>query len=83
MTETTANIVKDIIIEQMGVSADKVSDDTDVVDLGCDSLDFVEIIMELEDEFDIIIKDEEFDGKSVVKDIIAFVEKKIADKTTG
>ena len=51
--------VIEIICEQMGQSKEKVSEDTSFInDLGADSLDTVELVMELEDEFDLSIPDD-------------------------
>lgn len=52
--------VKDIIVDRLGVDADKVTEDASFKDdLGADSLDIVELVMELEDEFGTEIPDEE------------------------
>ena len=52
--------VKDIIVEQLGVKADQVTPEAKFIeDLGADSLDIVELVMEFEDEFELSIPDEE------------------------
>ncbi len=70
-----AERVKNIVCEQMGASADKVTDETHFVnDLGADSLDTVELVMEFEDEFDISIPDEDAEKIQTVGDAIKYIE---------
>ena len=68
--------VKKIIIEQLGVSEDEVAEDASFVDdLGADSLDTVELVMALEEEFGCEIPDEEAENITTVKQAIAYVNK--------
>ena len=68
--------VRDIVAEQLGVDKDKVSPDTSFVnDLGADSLDTVELVMELEEEFDISIPDDAAEKIQTVGQAIDFIEK--------
>ncbi|MEQ8764115.1 MAG: acyl carrier protein [Planctomycetota bacterium] len=70
-----AERVKNIVCEQMGASADKVTEQTHFVnDLGADSLDTVELVMEFEDEFDISIPDEDAEKIQTVGDAIKYIE---------
>ena len=70
--------VKAIIIDKLGVDESEVTNDASFTnDLGADSLDTVELIMELEKEFDIQIPDDEAEGIATVGDAISFVEKAI------
>ena len=74
-----ADRVKKIVIEQLGVKEDEVKNTASFVDdLGADSLDTVELVMALEEEFDIEIKDEEAEKITTVQDAINFVEKRAA-----
>lgn len=67
--------VVDIVCEQMGASRDKVSDETSFInDLGADSLDTVELVMEFEDEFDLNIPDEDAEKIQTVGDAIRYIE---------
>ena len=67
--------VIDIVCEQMGASRDKVTNDTSFVnDLGADSLDTVELVMEFEDEFDLNIPDEDAEKIQTVGEAIAYIE---------
>jgi acyl carrier protein len=68
--------VIDIVAEQLGVDRDKVTPDTHFVnDLGADSLDTVELVMELEEEFDINIPDDAAEKIQKVGEAIEFIEK--------
>ncbi|CCO22534.1 acyl carrier protein [Maridesulfovibrio hydrothermalis] len=74
---SAAEKVKAIIIDQLGVSADEIKDEASFVeDLGADSLDLTELIMAMEEEFDVEIEDEDAQKIMKVKDAIAFVENK-------
>lgn len=67
--------VIEIVCEQMGQSKDKVNENTSfITDLGADSLDTVELVMELEDEFDLSIPDEEAEKIKTVGDAIKYIE---------
>ncbi|MBQ3865578.1 MAG: acyl carrier protein [Clostridia bacterium] len=67
--------IKDIIVEQLGVEADAVTLETHLMkDLEADSLDAVEIIMAIEEEFDIEIPDEEAEKFQTVGDLVHYVE---------
>jgi len=76
-----AERVKRIIEEQLMVDEDEITDDASFVDdLGADSLDTVEMIMELEDEFGIEIPDEEAEKLVTVGDAIEYIKKKVGQK---
>lgn len=69
--------IKEIIAKVLSVDAADVTDDASFVDdLGADSLDLVNLIMTMEDEFDIRIEDEEAEKIKLVKDAIAFVQER-------
>lgn len=66
--------VKNIIIEQLGVSADEVQLNASFVDdLGADSLDLVELVMVLEEEFGYEIPDEDAEKIQTVKDAVNYI----------
>jgi acyl carrier protein len=66
----------DIIVEQLSVEKDKVVANASFVDdLGADSLDLVELIMAMEEGFDIEIPDEDAEGITTVQDAIDYVKK--------
>ena len=67
--------VKAIIVDKLGVDESEVTSEASFTnDLGADSLDTVELIMELEKEFDIQIPDDEAESIATVGDAISFVE---------
>ena len=67
--------IKDIIVEQLGVEESAVAMDTNLMkDLEADSLDAVEIIMAIEDEFGIEIPDEDAEKFQTVGDLVKYVE---------
>jgi acyl carrier protein len=67
----------DIIVEQLSVEKEKVVPNASFVDdLGADSLDLVELIMAMEEGFDIEIPDEDAEGITTVQDAIDYVKKK-------
>jgi acyl carrier protein len=73
---SVAEKVKAIVVEQLGVSADEVKPEASFVeDLGADSLDLTELIMAMEESFDIEIDDEEAQKIAKVKDAIDYIEK--------
>jgi acyl carrier protein len=67
--------VKEIIVEQLGVNADQVTSEAKFIeDLGADSLDTVELVMALEEEFGQEIPDEEAEKLQSVGDVIKYIE---------
>ncbi len=67
--------VTDIVSEQLGVEKDKISRETSFVnDLGADSLDTVELVMELEEEFDVNIPDDAAEKIQTVGQAIEYIE---------
>ena len=71
----TAEKVKAIIVDNLGVDAKEVVAEASFTnDLGADSLDTVELIMEFEKEFDIQIPDDKAESIITVKDAISFIE---------
>jgi acyl carrier protein len=73
--------VKSIIAEQLGVKPEEVTSEASFVDdLGADSLDTVELVMALEEEFGIEIPDEDAEKITTVADAIKYIEEKSAIK---
>jgi acyl carrier protein len=70
--------VCNIVCEQLGTSRDKITPATSFInDLGADSLDTVELVMEFEDEFDINIPDEDAEKIQTVGDAINYIKAKV------
>lgn len=75
--KSTEERVKEIIVDQLGVSADQVTLEAKFVeDLGADSLDTVELVMALEEEFDVEVPDDEAEKLQAVKDVVNFITSK-------
>ncbi len=65
-----------LLAEQLGISADKITPEAEVVkDLGADSLDVVELMMALEDEYGITLPENEVEGIKTVQDIVDMMER--------
>ena len=70
----TADRVKKIVIEHLGVAAEKVTEDASFIDdLGADSLDIVELVMAFEEEFGVEIPDDAAEKISTVSDAIKYI----------
>ena len=73
--------IKEIIVEQLGVAAEEVVPEASFIDdLGADSLDIVELVMELEEEFEITIPDEEAEKIKTVGEAIDYIMKELEKK---
>lgn len=73
--------VKDMVAKQLSIDVKEITPEASFLDdLGADSLDTVELIMSFEEEFDIEIPDDEAENIRKVKDVLSFIEKKIAEK---
>ena len=67
--------VKTILSSQFDVEEDSITADTNIADdLGADSLDVVDMLMSLEDEFDVEIPDEEIEKLHTVGDVVTYIE---------
>ncbi len=67
--------VKDIIVDQLDVEADEVKMESVITeDLGADSLDVVDLVMAIEDEFEMEIPDEAVEKIKTVGDIVGYIE---------
>ena len=75
-----AKKVRDIIEKELGVERDKMTDEASFIeDLGADSLDIVELVMEFEKEFNIDIPDEDAEKLRTVGDAIAYLNGKVGE----
>lgn len=69
--------VKAILVDQLDVDEDAITMESSIIDdLGADSLDVVDMVMSMEEEFDIEIPDEEIEAMKTVGDLVKFIESK-------
>ena len=69
--------IKGILAEELSLELEEINDDSDIrEDLGADSLDMVQLVMSLEDEFNLEIENEEIQSVTTVKGIVEFINKK-------
>ncbi len=74
---STFEKVKEMLVEKLGVSADIVTLESEIIkDLGADSLDLVEMLLSLEENFDVTVTDEQTDNIKTVKDIVDIIDNK-------
>lgn len=74
MSDTLARVTK-IIVDRLGVEESEVKPEASFKDdLGADSLDVVELVMELEDEFELEISDEDAEKIATVQDVVTYIE---------
>ncbi len=72
--------VQDIIAKQLNIEKEKITMDSDIQnDLNADSIDAVEIIMAIEDEFEIEFPDEELEKMKLISDLVVFIENNSAE----
>ncbi len=75
--KSIAEKVKDIIVEQLGVNPEQVTDKASFIeDLGADSLDTVELVMAFEEEFNVEVPDEDAEKLQSVGDVVKYIEDK-------
>jgi acyl carrier protein len=80
MADDSKQKVIDLIVDQLGVDADNVTPDAHFIDdLGADSLDTVELVMALEEEFDLEIPDEDAEKLETVGNAIEYLNKRMAE----
>ena len=74
----TLDKVKKLLAEQLNIDEEKITETSKVIDdLGADSLDVVEMLMTLEDEFNVSVSDEESVNLKTVADIVKLIDSKI------
>lgn len=77
--KTTLERVKEIIVEELGVTPEQVTDNASFIeDLGADSLDTVELVMAIEDAFSVDVPDDEAEKLQTVADVVKYIEEKSA-----
>lgn len=74
---STFEKVKEMLVDKLGISEDKVTLESEIIkDLGADSLDLVEMILSLEENFGVTITDEQTENIKSVKDIVDIIDNK-------
>ena len=69
-----------ILCDQLDLEEEQVNEDSEVIDdLGADSLDIVDLVMTLEEEFDTEIPDEDIENLKTVGDIVKYIEERVAE----
>lgn len=77
-SEEVLERVRNIIVEQLGVTENSVTMEASFIDdLGADSLDIVELVMALEEEFDIEIPDEDAEKVATVGDVVDYIKENV------
>jgi acyl carrier protein len=78
MSASVLDRVKKVTCEELGVSESEVTESASFVDdLGADSLDLVELVMALEEEFGVDVPDDDAAGLKTVGDAVGYIEKKL------
>lgn len=72
--DTIFEIVKEMIVDRFGVQEDRVTSDMTFNDLGADSLDVVELVMELENRFEVTFEDDKIEQLNNVGDAVSYIE---------
>jgi acyl carrier protein len=73
------NRISDIIVEQLGVSKEEIKPEASFIDdLGADSLDIVELVMAMEEEFDIEIPDDDAEKIQTIGDALSYVKERVS-----
>lgn len=69
--------VRSIIAEQLGIKTETVSEESDVInDLGADSIDIVQLLMAMENEFGVTVSEDDADNLKTVGDIVSLIDSK-------
>lgn len=71
----TLDKVKQMLANQLNIQVEKIKEDSRLIeDLGADSLDMIEMLMSLEEEFGITVPDDKVEGLKTVENIVAFID---------
>ncbi|MGF3112196.1 acyl carrier protein [Facklamia sp. P9177] len=80
MKTETFEKVKTLLVEHFDLTEDQVTENLTFEDLGADSLDMVEFVMEIEEEFDIEFEDEKIEKLSDIKDAVSYIDQLRSEK---
>ena len=79
--KTTFDTITNILIDKLGISSTEVTPDANFIkDLGIDSLDYAELVMEFEQVFEITIPDSDAENFTTIKDAVRYIDAKVAGK---
>ncbi len=79
MSDAMTGKIRDLVAEQLGVDVGTLSSEANILeDLGADSLDVVELVMAIEEEFDIEIPDEDAESMRTLGDVEKYVSERVA-----
>ena len=79
--KSTEEVITKILVDKMGISPTEVTQDANFIkDLGIDSLDYAELVMEFEQAFDIKIPDSDAEKFTTVKDAVTYIDAKMSEK---
>ena len=79
--KSTEEVITKILVDKMGISPTEVTQDANFIkDLGIDSLDYAELVMEFEQAFDIKIPDSDAEKFTTVKDAVTYIDAKRKEK---
>lgn len=80
----TIDRVKELLANQLNVEVNKINENSRIIeDLGADSLDMIEMLMALEEEFNISVPDDQAEGLKTVGNVAEFIDKATAKKDEG
>ncbi len=79
MSESMKDRIRELVCEQLGVDGAELNSDSDIVeDLGADSLDVVELVMAIEENFDLEVPDEDAEGMRTIGDVERYVTTRLS-----
>ena len=79
--KSTEEVITKILVDKMGISATEVTQDANFIkDLGIDSLDYAELVMEFEQAFNIRIPDSDAEKFTTIKDAVSYINLKLSEK---
>ena len=79
--KSTEEVITKILVDKMGISPTEVTQDANFIkDLGIDSLDYAELVMEFEQAFDIKIPDSDAEKFTTIKDAVSYIDSKRNEK---
>lgn len=74
---STFDKIKEMLVDKLGIAEDKITLDSEIIkDLGADSLDLVEMLLSLEENFGVTVSDEQTENIKTVKDIVDIIDNK-------